>query len=112
MQERTKSGLSESFIVHNPVERHLINTHALHNAHLIRATLPRNLTVPIPYICDREEHHKVVATGLRSIQDAKRAKTAANVAAKKAAAGSSEGISIPAKRRRVDNQMNDTSMEE
>lgn len=48
MQERVESGLSRTYIEHRPVERFIINTHAFHNAHLLRAILPRSLVSPIP----------------------------------------------------------------
>ncbi|KAF8066039.1 hypothetical protein FPV67DRAFT_1450595 [Lyophyllum atratum] len=90
--------------VHKEGDRYLINTHAFHNAHLIRATLPRDLTIPIPYAPNREEYHSGIATSLRSVQDAKRAKTAAQTAAKKAKAVTekADGLAPAAKRRRVD----------
>jgi hypothetical protein len=84
VQERVQTELSEpnSFIEHNPLDRFLINTHAFHNAHLIRAVLPRDLIIPIAYSADRIAHHTSVATKLREIQDGKRQ----NAAEKKRAA--------------------------
>jgi hypothetical protein len=84
VQERVQTELSEpnSFIEHNPLDRFLINTHAFHNAHLVRAVLPRDLTIPIAYSADRIAHHTSVATKLREIQDGKRQ----NAAEKKKAA--------------------------
>ncbi|KAF8148420.1 hypothetical protein B0H34DRAFT_778280 [Crassisporium funariophilum] len=112
-QERIASGATENVVVHKAVDRYLINTHAFHNAHLIRAALPRNLTIPIPYAPNREEHHTAIAVNLRSIQDAKRTKTAANAAAKKAQAAAKDGMSAPAaKRRRLhDKETEETDVE-
>ncbi|KAJ7886529.1 hypothetical protein B0H14DRAFT_2225857, partial [Mycena olivaceomarginata] len=51
MQERVESDKTENFIVHN-----------FHNAHLLRATLPRNLVAPIPFVADRTvKHHELAA---------------------------------------------------
>ncbi|KAF9464228.1 hypothetical protein BDZ94DRAFT_1355980 [Collybia nuda] len=61
MQERVASGNTETFIVHQPVDRYIMNTHGLHNTHLIRATLPRNLIAPIPFTAGRESHHHKIA---------------------------------------------------
>src|SRR5437016_1933428 len=72
--ERVQTEVSEpdSFIEHNPLDRFLINTHAFHNAHLIRAVLPRDLTIPIAYSADRIAHHSSIATKLQEVQDGKR----------------------------------------
>lgn len=59
--------------------------HAFHNAHLIRAVLPRHLTAPIPYVQDRHAHHDQIATALRVSQDAKRVATARKAAEKRTA---------------------------
>jgi hypothetical protein len=40
LQEHVESGITEMFIEHKPSDIFLINTHAFHNAHLIRAILP------------------------------------------------------------------------
>ncbi|KAF8918451.1 hypothetical protein CPB85DRAFT_1200830, partial [Mucidula mucida] len=56
-QERQDSEVTENFIEHQPLDRYFINTHAFHNAHLVRATLPRSLTVPLPIVDDRKAFH-------------------------------------------------------
>jgi hypothetical protein len=86
MQERTESGKTEAIIEHRPIDSFLINTHAFHNAHLIRAVLPRDLTCPIPYTVDRVAHHRTLALALRVSQDGKRATTALKAAEKRKAA--------------------------
>lgn len=101
-QERVNSSLTESFMVHKPEERYLINTHAFHNAHLIRAALPRDLTALIPHAPDRIAYHAMIAMNLRQNQDAKRAKTAATAATKKAAEKTRSAGPKLAKRRRID----------
>ncbi|KAF5379419.1 hypothetical protein D9615_006531 [Tricholomella constricta] len=109
MQERIASGCTEAFIVHKEIDRYLINIHAFHNAHLIRATLPRDLTKPIPFRLNREEHHSTIAASLRTVQEAKRAKTAAQAAARKAKVAEKVGAIVPRvlKRRRMDEQESD-----
>lgn len=67
MQERVESGLFKTYIEHQPVERFVINTHAFHNAHLLRATLPRSIVSPV---ClhgpeDRYSLHRELAGALR-----------------------------------------------
>ncbi|KAG5637069.1 hypothetical protein H0H81_005835 [Sphagnurus paluster] len=83
IQERVASGITDTFVIHQPTERYLINTHAFHNAHLLRAALPRDLTAPVPYAANREAHHRTIAMALRTTQDAKRAKTAVAAALRK-----------------------------
>lgn len=47
--------------------------HALHNAHLIRETLPRDLVKPTPYFEDRRAKHDEFAAELRVTGPARRA---------------------------------------
>jgi len=88
----------------------LINTHAFHNAHLICAVLPRDLTIPIAYTANRITHHFSIATKLQEIQNGKRLITAekkkATADQKKVADGDGPaGIGNGKKRRRDDIQM-------
>jgi hypothetical protein len=76
IQERVESNITEQFIEHKPLDEYLINTHAFHNAHLIREILPHNLTVPIAFRADRHAHHTQIAVDLRNTRDEKRAATA------------------------------------
>ncbi|KAJ6563158.1 hypothetical protein B0H10DRAFT_2169224 [Mycena sp. CBHHK59/15] len=69
MQERLASDNTEKFIEHNPVDRFIINSHAFHNAHLLRATLPRDLLAPIPLFEDRRSKHNELAAQLRAKRD-------------------------------------------
>jgi hypothetical protein len=64
-QERKVSDRIETFIEHKGDDRFLLNLYAFHNAHLIRRILPRNLTKPIPFFPNRQEHHGQNAEQLR-----------------------------------------------
>jgi hypothetical protein len=68
MQERVRSGKTEKYIEHAATDRWIINTHALHNAHLLRLVVPRELIRPIPFVVDRHSHHCAMALGLRTNQ--------------------------------------------
>jgi hypothetical protein len=97
----------ESYIKHKPVDCFIINMHALHNAHLIRNTLPRDLTRPLPLFSDRQAKHFEWAAKLRVTKDAQRLAAKEKRDAKKAAdelASASNGASgsKPRKRRRVE----------
>jgi hypothetical protein len=83
MQERVQSGLFKTYIEHQPIEQFVINTHAFHNAHLLQATLPRSIIVPIPLYQDREANHIEIAGNLRSAQESKRIATKARAVQKK-----------------------------
>jgi hypothetical protein len=76
MQERVESGQTDHFIIHKPLDRFFINTHAFHNAHLLRATLPRDLIAPIPLVADRQIKHHELATELREQRATKKRKRA------------------------------------
>lgn len=79
-QERHETDQNQDFIEHRPLARFLLNTHAFHNAHLIREVVPRHLTRPIPYVEDRKSHHHRIASILRASQNSKRAVNAAKAA--------------------------------
>lgn len=78
-QERTTTDIEEPCIEHTNQASYLVNTHALHNAALIRKLIPRHLTAPIPHIHPdaREVAHHRMAASLRQAQDVRRAKEAA-----------------------------------
>ncbi|KAJ7882765.1 hypothetical protein B0H14DRAFT_2565159 [Mycena olivaceomarginata] len=77
MQERVKSDQIEKYIIHEPPDRFIINTHAFHNAHLLHATLPRHLVTPVPLFADRESKHHQLAEELRDTQTKRKAAAAA-----------------------------------
>jgi len=68
----------EKFMEHKELDQFVVNTHAFHNAHLLRETLPRSLTMPTPLFDNREEKHHEMAQTLRDVQITKKnAKAAA-----------------------------------
>ncbi|KAI0778011.1 hypothetical protein BD413DRAFT_683781 [Trametes elegans] len=81
-QERTESNVCEKFITHKDVARFIINTHTLHNPHLIRSVLPRDLVAPVPRFEDRRMQHDKLAASLRTWQQQKQAVASAWKAAK------------------------------
>ncbi|KAF7975164.1 hypothetical protein HWV62_10347 [Athelia sp. TMB] len=80
-QERILTSRQEKYIVHTDDSRFFLNMHALHNADIIRETLPRSQTKPIPYFADRKSEHARSAAALRVTGPAKRAASAAKSAA-------------------------------
>ncbi|KAJ6542998.1 hypothetical protein B0H19DRAFT_1311111 [Mycena capillaripes] len=74
MQERVESDQIENFVVHKPLDRFFINSQAFHNAHLLRATLPRDLIAPIPLFPNRQQKHYDLAEQLREMQSTRLAK--------------------------------------
>lgn len=83
MQERVESGLFKNYIEHQPIDHFVINTHAFHNAHLLRTSLPRSLVAPIPLYQNREAKHIEIAGSLRATQEAKRTAIKSRAAQKK-----------------------------
>ncbi|KAJ7280990.1 hypothetical protein C8J57DRAFT_1501189 [Mycena rebaudengoi] len=73
MQERVASDKTENYIEQKPLDRFFINTHAFHNAHLLRATLPRDLVAPLLLFPDRQAKHHALATELRDTQTSRKA---------------------------------------
>ncbi|KJA16967.1 hypothetical protein HYPSUDRAFT_112369, partial [Hypholoma sublateritium FD-334 SS-4] len=73
MQEWVESGLTKSCIEHQAIDRFVINTHAFHNAHLLRAAIPRSLIIPIPIYSpeDRRSKHIEIAQSLQAVQEVK-----------------------------------------
>ncbi|KAJ7434352.1 hypothetical protein FB451DRAFT_1063451 [Mycena latifolia] len=83
-QERLESKLTQKIVAHSDDSRFLINMHGLHNAHLIRETLPRRLTEPTPYFSDRPAKHIEFAEGLQVVGPERRAQAIAKGQATKA----------------------------
>lgn len=63
-------------ICHEDDKHFVVNTHALHNATLLRKFLPHNLTAPKPLYNDRKARHHEIAATLWITQAEKRARTA------------------------------------
>ncbi|KAJ7302771.1 hypothetical protein DFH08DRAFT_826366 [Mycena albidolilacea] len=91
-QERVDSNVNEAFIEHQPLEEHVINTTAFHNAHLLRRCLPRSAWAPVLMFTseDRLAKHNELAEQLRGKHSSQKAAKAAAAAAAKAAV-STEG---------------------
>ncbi|KAF8179337.1 hypothetical protein K438DRAFT_1546625, partial [Mycena galopus ATCC 62051] len=53
---------------HKPLDRFFINSLAFHNAHLLRATLPRDIIAPIPLFLNGQQKHYELAAQLREMQ--------------------------------------------
>ena len=86
VQERIKStDATESFIEHRDVSRWIINTHSLHNGHLLRRRLPQDLLMPIPVVDPgkRMEEHHTFAAAYRPKQSARRTEIARKRAEKR-----------------------------
>jgi hypothetical protein len=105
MQERVESGLLKTFVEHRAVDRFIINTHAFHNAHLLRAILPRPLVAPNPVYQNRQAKHIEIAGNLRVAQEIKRATTKAHAAQKKLDAANSVDSSGPEPKKRKKSRM-------
>jgi len=102
MQERVQATVIESYIEHKLLDEYLVNTHAFHNAHLIREALPQNLMAPIPFCIDRHSYHLGISPQLRTKQDAKRAATALKKAeTTKAAAEKNKSTTVTVGRKRT-----------
>ncbi|KAJ7471635.1 hypothetical protein B0H11DRAFT_1867347 [Mycena galericulata] len=100
MQERVESEKTENYIVHNTLDRYIINSHAFHNAHLLRATLPRDLLAPVPLFEDRRQKHDEFATALRGTLETKRAKKKAAATLKRKANFEEDTEIRPGKKRK------------
>lgn len=80
-QEREETTRTVATLNHSDDRFFIINLHALHNAALLRQTLPRYLTAPKPLHVDRRDFHDKLALELQSTQQAKRDRTKAKSAA-------------------------------
>ena len=66
-QEHVLSGKTENFVEHKTeYDAYIISLHALHNAHLLRGVLPRELVRPLPFAVDRISHHQNVIVTLQA----------------------------------------------
>ncbi|KAJ7440425.1 hypothetical protein FB451DRAFT_1058871, partial [Mycena latifolia] len=76
-QECHESKLTRKMTAHTDNSRFHLNMHALHNAHLIRETLPRHLTELKPCFHDRRAKHDEFAAKMRESGPEKRAQARA-----------------------------------
>ncbi|KAJ6563490.1 hypothetical protein B0H10DRAFT_1929455 [Mycena sp. CBHHK59/15] len=83
MQERQETEKLIRTIEHKEGSCYVINTHAFHNAALLRKFLPVALTKPRPLFLNRRSRHNELAAQLSAQQQQKRAATKAKVAATK-----------------------------
>lgn len=79
-QGRKEVARQQDTITHKGDNRHIINMHALHNAHLIRETLPRHFTKPEYVFPDRRAKHDELADALRRVNPIRRAEAVAKAA--------------------------------
>ncbi|KAF7368443.1 hypothetical protein MVEN_00167300 [Mycena venus] len=92
----------ENFVVHKPLDRFFINAQAFHSAHLLRATLPRNLLAPIPLFPNRQQKHLELAKQLREMQSTRLAnRRAAAAKRKRSEEEDSEDEGRPKKRKKT-----------
>ena len=77
VQECQETEQTVKSICHEDDKHFVVNTHALHNATLLRKFLPRNLTAPKPLYNDREAKHHEIAPKLQVTQAEKRTRAAA-----------------------------------
>jgi hypothetical protein len=100
MPERVESDQTENFVVHKPLDRFFINSQGFHNAHLLRATLPRDILAPIPLFPDRKAKHQELAAQLREKQSTQRAKKKAAAEKRKASEEDCSDDGEPPKKKR------------
>lgn len=79
-QGREETARQQDTITHESDSCHIINMHALHNAHLIRETLPRHLTKPEYIFPDRRAKHNELAEALQRVNPIRRAEAVAKAA--------------------------------
>jgi hypothetical protein len=70
-----ETAIPQRVVQHCDDTRYILNLHALHNAHLIRYSLPRELWAPIPLQEDRAKFHASIAARLQKSGPEKRAAT-------------------------------------
>ena len=86
VQECVESEVTEEFIIHEPVHQYIVNTHAFHNAHLLREVVPQELIAPVLLFENHELKHHELAAELCSSQADRREHLKAGREVKKAAA--------------------------
>ncbi|KAL1671118.1 hypothetical protein EV122DRAFT_295623 [Schizophyllum commune] len=85
-QEGHKTSTGGAVIKHTAFNRYFLNIHALHNAHLVRESLPYDLWRPRALWSDREKKHSELATQMQAIAKRKRAQKIIDDASARSAA--------------------------
>ncbi|EMD34744.1 hypothetical protein CERSUDRAFT_28747, partial [Gelatoporia subvermispora B] len=70
-QERVETALTEEFIEHGSDDHFIVNMHSLHNAHLVRQVIPRNLSAPTVFYENRGQHHSEASARLQQTSKTK-----------------------------------------
>jgi len=97
-QERVISDdIQDDAIEHRDVDLWIINTHSLHNGHLLRLRIHPELISPIRIIPvdERQRRHHLAASGLRPKQEKRRQDVADKRAAKKVSAAADSKQELP-----------------
>ncbi|KAI0682331.1 hypothetical protein BC835DRAFT_1536589 [Cytidiella melzeri] len=76
-QEKRITSLTQKVVKHGVMQRYFVNMHALHNAALIRNTLPRHFSKPKPFYNDRAAKHQEFADKVSSVNNKRRDAAAA-----------------------------------
>jgi hypothetical protein len=84
MQERQATDRSTHLISHANDTHFILNMHAIHNAHLLRRVLPRELWRPVLLYPDQIVRHSAVAAKLRPLMQEKRQARSEKAAATRA----------------------------
>ncbi|KAF8514684.1 hypothetical protein JB92DRAFT_3115468 [Gautieria morchelliformis] len=84
-QEREATSCTSPALVHADDMQFVLNLNAIHNADLVRETLPRALTAPEPLHQDRRSYHDRMAAQVRVMRTHKRAQTKAKAKATRSA---------------------------
>ena len=84
VQERQQTAIEQAVLKHEESDHFVVNTHAMHNAHLVRSALDPELIRPRPLHGDRFAYHRARGRVMQEEQHAKRAQTAAKTKQTKA----------------------------
>jgi hypothetical protein len=72
MQERVDSGKTQDVITHTHYHEYIMNTHGIHNIHLLYSVVPSHLIAPALRMSNRQARHSQLAGMLRSKRSDKR----------------------------------------
>ncbi|KAL1657938.1 hypothetical protein GGF50DRAFT_68231 [Schizophyllum commune] len=94
-QEGHEVTSTELAVAHTPFNRHFLNLHALHNAHLIRECLPPHLWRPEVIYAERSVAHREQAEEMRGIGEGRRNTAKKRRVEKKAQKDAQSGAQSP-----------------